>query len=196
MAPGKAIGKHIWELRVKNFGRNFYRVWDAETDVYGAPVKAEWRLQAQIGSYCTICGAAFFVKLSLFLLYLRLFKPDKLTRWLIYGGILVSGLFYSIVFITLTALVAPPPGQPDTDEGWTKHNDLKNGRRLEALVVSHSVFNVLSDVYLLVLPIRSIFRLQLPTQKKFQVSSIFLIGLLWVVIFIPQPRLTALNHLK
>ena len=36
-------------------------------------------------------ASALRVKLSLFLLYLRLFQSSRITRWLIYGGIAACG---------------------------------------------------------------------------------------------------------
>lgn len=52
----------------------------------------------------------------------------------------------------------------------------------DQLYVSETVgaFNVVSDIYLLCLPIAAVSRLQLPTRKKVGIISVFLTGLLWV----------------
>lgn len=122
-------------------------------------------------------SAALFVKLSLFLLYLRLFKPNKVTRWLIYGGILVNGLFYLITFVIYAAVLPPSPGQPDTDSSWLMHAS-KHDYIFKNIAIVQGIFAILSDIYLLVIPIRSVFQLNLPIRQKFGVSSIFLIGIL------------------
>lgn len=127
-------------------------------------------------------SATIFVKLSLFLLYLRLFKPDKVTRWLIYGGILANGLFYSIITIIYCAIFPPPLDHPNTDIRWTTHAK-KHDFFFKRMAIVNGAFGNLSDIYLLIIPIRSIFQLQLPIRRKFEVSSIFLIGILWVIIF-------------
>ena len=115
-------------------------------------------LQCILAASDLYSAAAFFVKLSLFLLYLRLFQIDKVTRWLVYGGILVSGLFHFAIIVILTAVIPPSPGQPDTDTGWmlqsSKHKNLLNN-----VAIMFSVFGILSDIYLLVIPIRFIFQL-------------------------------------
>jgi hypothetical protein len=75
-------------------------------------------IQSSLATINSYAASAFFVKLSLFLLYLRLFKPNKVTRWIIYGGIIVYGLFYSASIISNCALRIPQPGQPDDAATW------------------------------------------------------------------------------
>ena len=111
------------------------------------------------------------------LFYLRLFKLDKVTRWLVYGGILATGLFYSVVSIIYTVLQSPPLDQPQTDILWMTQS-LKHMAFSKNLVVMQGVYGALSDIYLLVIPIRSIFQLHLPFRRKLGISSIFLIGIL------------------
>ena len=120
-------------------------------------------------------ASAFFVKLSLFILYLRLFKPNKVARWLVYGGITACGIFYSASIISNCALCLPKPGQPDDDATW-KLRFTACGLPSQKLAICQAVFSTLSDIYLLVIPIRSIFQLQLPLERKIGVSAIFTIG--------------------
>lgn len=174
---GNPAGKHIWNVRVTSFTKGYIQVRDFEGGIYGVAAKVKWGWQSLMADFDLYSAAAFLVKLSLFLLYLRLFKPDKVTRWLIYGGILVSGLFYSATIVIFTAAVSPSPGQPDTDTTWLLQAS-KHVTVLNTLSIVQGVFGTLSDIYLLVIPIRSIFRLHLPIQRKFGVSSIFLIGIL------------------
>lgn len=148
-----------------------------EVGEHGAAAKIKWGLQCLIANWAMYSSAALFVKLSLFLLYLRLFKPDKITRWLVYGGILVNGLFYFINIVIYSAIFPPSPGQPDTDESWLMHAG-KNNRIFKIMTIVQGVFGTFSDIYLLVIPIRSIFQLHLPLRRKFAVSSIFLVGIL------------------
>ena len=148
-----------------------------EVVVHDATDKVKSGLQCLIIIFAMYSAAASFVKLSLFLLYLRLFKPDKITRWLIYGGIPVTGLFYFITIVIYSVLFPPSPGQPDTDSSWLMHA-VKHDSFFKNMTVAQGVFGTISDIYLLVIPIRSIFQLHLPIRRKFGVSSIFLIGIL------------------
>ena len=125
-------------------------------------------------------ASAFFVKLSLLLLYLRLFKPSKVTRWLVYGGIIACGIFYSASIISNCALCLPKPGQPDDDTAW-RLSFTECSLPSQKLAICQAVFSTLSDIYLLVIPIRSIFQLQLlPLKRKIGVSAIFTIGIVYV----------------
>ncbi|KAL8897141.1 MAG: hypothetical protein Q9192_002730 [Flavoplaca navasiana] len=149
----RGLGVHHWNLKVKDFNG----VLALEIVLFTA------------GYTSAICMA----KLSLFLLYLRLFSVDKLTRRLIHLGIGTTSLFY--LAATLSNIIACSP--------W------KGESRLEALGYSRCVrqqylgyvvpaFNVLSDFYLLILAINIVRKLQMPRRKKIGVISIFMLGFL------------------
>ncbi|KAL8696472.1 MAG: hypothetical protein Q9224_002776, partial [Gallowayella concinna] len=48
----------------------------------------------------------FFTKLSIFILYYRLFNPSKVMRYLIYFGVTFNFLFYTI-YLFFYALYCP-----------------------------------------------------------------------------------------
>lgn len=125
------------------------------------------------------------------MLYLRLFRPNKVTRWLVYGGISVCGSFYFASIVSESVLCLPRAGQTDTT--WLLHfNQCAVPSR--HLAVCQGVFGTLSDIYLLVIPIRSIFQLHLPLDRKIGVSAVFMIGVMWVqcVLWDYVPYLTML----
>lgn len=133
--------------------------------------------QSTIATFNLYAASAFCVKLSLFLLYLRLFKPNKVTRWLIYGGSVACAIFYSASIISSCALCMPKPGQPDDNAAWILRAP-ECGLALRHLAIVQAVFSTISDMYLLVIPIRSIFQLKLPVERKIGVSAIFMIGIM------------------
>ena len=137
------------------------------------------QIQLTLATNNLYAASAFFVKLSLFLLYLRLFKPNKTARRLVYGGMTVCGLFYSASIISNCALCMPRPGQRSDTITWMLNFE-KCGYPIEYLALCQGVFGTVSDVYLLVIPIQSIFQLHLPTKRKLGVSAIFMIGIMWV----------------
>lgn len=100
-----------------------------------------------------------------------------MTRWLIYMGIFVCGIFYSASIIANCALCMPNPREGNETLEWSMRAQKCSGPS-QHLAVVQAVFGTLSDVYLIIIPIRSVFQLQLPTQKKLGVSAIFMVGIM------------------
>ena len=73
----------------------------------------------------------------------------------------------------------PRPGEPDDLMTWMLR--AQESRFPSAhLALAQGVFGTLSDIYLLVVPIRSVFQLHLPTRRKLGVSAIFMTGIMSV----------------
>jgi len=97
------------------------------------------------------------IKLSLLLLYLRIFGPDKVTRYLIYLGITVCSLAYTIImFLSIFASV----------------ETAINGSKTVGAV------NLSSDIYILCVPIMAASKLQMSTKKRVGLFLVFLTGIL------------------
>ncbi len=90
---------------------------------------------------------------------------------------MVCGLFYSASIISNCVLCIPKPGQPDDATTWLLRAD-ECTLPAQHLAIVQGVFGTLSDIYLLVIPIQSIFKLHLPTKRKIGVSAIFMIGIM------------------
>ena len=73
----------------------------------------------------------------------------------------------------------PKPGQPDDASTW-KLRAVECAIPSQHLAIAQGVFGTLSDVYLLVIPIQSVFQLHLPSKRKIGVSAIFMIGIMCV----------------
>ena len=117
--------------------------------------------------------AVFFAKLSLFLLYLRLFEPDWWTKSLIYFGIISILAFYTATTVTFGVLCIPRSG-----ETWAESSFSTRCGKSIVMTYIQGIFNVVSDFYLFVLPIPVVWQLQMPLRKKIGVSAIFMTGLL------------------
>ena len=118
---------------------------------------------------------AFFTKLSLFLLYLSLFRPKPTTRILIYIGITAISMMYSVTTITEAVLCIPLPGH-----SWISTVYTRKCINTKTIGYVAGSFNVVSDLYLLVLPLPIVWSLQLPLRKKIGLSAIFMSGFLSV----------------
>ncbi|KAL8688376.1 MAG: hypothetical protein Q9218_005703 [Villophora microphyllina] len=111
----------------------------------------------------------FFTKLTLFILYYRLFNPSKVMRYLIYFGVGFNLLFYTI-YLFLYSLMCPNVSK----------RALTCGPRLKQLGVATSGINVVSDFYILLIPLAAVSNLQLPPKRKLGLLAIFFTGFLFV----------------
>lgn len=99
------------------------------------------------------------VKLSLLLLYLRIFSPDKVTRYLIYAGMTFCiGAYVTIMFVTI----------------------FTNVISLIAANKTLGVVNFTSDVYILFVPLTAVAKLQLSTKRKIGFILVFMTGVMYV----------------
>lgn len=112
-------------------------------------------------------------KASIFLLYLRLFGPNKRTRYLIYFGLIFTTLFYTAS--TLLPIIACSPWK-----GETRLQSMASARCATDKTLGYvmTVINVISDLYLLALPVPVVWNLQMSTHKKVSVCAVFMLGFL------------------
>ncbi len=116
----------------------------------------------------------FFTKLSLFLLYLKIFFPSQRIKYFIWGGLAVSFLVYTATTIAFAVFGMPKPGQK-----WVEviaRPNFHKESNTHGLVFGS--FNVVSDFYLLILPMPILWHLKMPLRRKLGVITIFMTGLL------------------
>lgn len=114
--------------------------------------------------------------MAILLQYLRLFAPQKvLDPFMWYGArivIAVTGLFYCITaFITIFNC---SPREAIWNPLITNFGCIDN----EMLILSICVFNMISDIVILILPARAVWKLRIPTGHKIKIVLLFAIGLL------------------
>ena len=150
------VGKHAWDVSV------------SEVPFILKVGRLGWRsyrhipYTLQYGRYSSIIlpPTMLSLKLSLLLLYLRIFSPDKVTRYLIYFGI-------GFVFVAYTIL--------------TFLNIFSDVQAVIDANKTLGVVNICSDFYILCVPIAAISKLQLSLKKKLGVMLVFMTGILYVV---------------
>jgi hypothetical protein len=131
------------------------------------------RLQNSVIVFGMLYGPTIFcAKLSLFLLYLQLFSPCRVTRYMIYFGIAVNFALYSATTAYFGYICTPRPAQ-----SWLI-TVVSCSSKIYLTTDVQAVFNVVSDFYLLLLPIPVVWKLPLPTKKKIGVCGIFATGFL------------------
>ena len=132
------------------------------------------KIYAVQGMYSPII---LIVKISLFLLYFRIFSRIWRTKMLIYFGIGVNTVFYAISTTLVLYFCGPTHGH-NFIQAFADYNCVVQARTLADVQAS---FNIASDIYLLCIPIPVVSRLQLSKKKKVGVSAIFMTGSLSVI---------------
>lgn len=112
-------------------------------------------------------------KASIILLYQRLFIPHGTRFTGIWWSIWVAfwwNLLYAIALVLTVAF-----------ECVGKESLVAQGKQCVdeyAILISASVINVTTDVIILVIPLAAIWGLQMPTEKKWRLSTVFAVGTL------------------
>ena len=119
------------------------------------------------------CPLIFLTKLSILLQYLRIFVPNHAGK-LYYTVQLI--IWLNLLFYTATALVEIFTCMP-RKKIWEPSTP---GRcvNIGILVITTGAINVISDFSILMLPLSSIWGLQMPRKRKIALSAVFATGLL------------------
>ncbi|SLM38834.1 hypothetical protein LPUS_09197 [Lasallia pustulata] len=117
------------------------------------------------------------VKLSLFLLYLRVFAVFRHIRILIFIGIAFHLILYTTSFVLEFVFCYPRRGQSFL-MSFTAPSCAGDATKLG---IAQGVANIIGDFYLLLTPVPVIWKLQLSFQKKVGVTAIFMTGFLGCV---------------
>ncbi|KAL9037606.1 MAG: hypothetical protein Q9214_005629 [Letrouitia sp. 1 TL-2023] len=133
-----------------------------------APVESGKATLVSIVFYISSMAAT---KISILLLYRRIFPIWKLRyiAWTV--GIFIFAYSFAAVFL---AIFRCHPIRAIWNPLVKAHCDNTN-----ATILVMAIFNVVTDVIVLVLPMPVVWGLQLPKTRKFQVMAVFLLGSLY-----------------
>lgn len=153
-------------------------------DVPCARTESESILEGQIETYMFLTGLqllfvielwyipiALSIKLTFLLFYYRIFKVSKTMRWLIYGGMAANIIFY-VVQLFLSIFHCNPvaknymPELPGSCGAQTP------------LPYSSGIWGFISDIYIFILPLPRLWRLQMKTSRQVKLTLTFGVGLL------------------
>lgn len=119
---------------------------------------------------------ALCIKSSILFLYRRLFDPTLSARVMIWIGFALIVPFYTASIVGLFILCAPRRHE--------KLLGLEYGSRCTMPVLELSfaqgLFGVLSDFYLLAVPITQVLKLSVSLGRKIGLAAIFMTGLMYV----------------
>jgi hypothetical protein len=105
-------------------------------------------------------------------MYLDIFRPLQYQRLAIYVGLFVNWTFYTLILAVSLAFTSPAPGQ-----SWLDTFTSDRQTHMQKWIMPIAAGNLILDVYILLLPIASVLRLQLTVRKKLAVLSVFATGL-------------------
>ena len=129
-------------------------------------------------------------KLSILQQYLRFLtgKPIRRTCWALTGIIVV----YTITNTFLCIFTCTP-----VNFFWNQVVDPSGGSCLDerALWFAQASFNIISDVAILILPMRSLYKIHLPQKQKLALMVVFALGILYAYPP-PRPVTDPLTHLS
>ncbi|KAI1462046.1 hypothetical protein F4805DRAFT_411862 [Annulohypoxylon moriforme] len=152
-------GRHGWDIPLGELLTNHY-----------------W-IEATLGSLLTYNLGSMFTKLTLLSLYLRIFNPSTWARVAIWLGMTISTLFYaatSFGYLGLCVHLGVPV--------WESMQDLHCANNAWTIAKANGWYSLISNIYVLVLPLSLVWRLKLNMRHKLGIMAIFLTGLAAVVI--------------
>ena len=162
------FGRHLWDIRALSLTPPHTRVrltimplqWHLETKING---------QAMASLSVIYAFAIFFIKLSICLLYIRIFNIQRAFRYFVYAGIFSCTLIYTTYVSISIATIVQCAGP--------LLNDFQVCAHAQSIVIVFAVIGVATDLYILALPISPILHLKLRRRQKIGLLGVFLSGL-------------------
>ncbi|KAI1126740.1 hypothetical protein F5Y10DRAFT_244236 [Nemania abortiva] len=161
------LGPHQWDVPLSDFNASF--------------------LERTLSSIVLFSLSSLFVKTGLLALYLRVFAPNMTARIMIWVGFATIAIFYilsiilNIHFCVPISMTTPVP-DPDA---WAKKLKASNcSQPVYNLNAAVGLFGVVSDLYVLIIPVSMIYNLRIPRNRKLGILAVFLTGLLAVALSI------------
>lgn len=175
MTCGGAYGYHSWEVKIGQLTKAVLLVYELSALLAVVPLT---RLQRSLVLLVLSGPLVWMIKFSVFSLIFHAFRPIAYIRQLVYAGVLVTGLYHTGVAITNGVICGPHGGKDRASymAGMAGHNCGDPSGIIQVLSVTSGAVNLLSDVYLLVLPVPPISKLKLPSKRKTGILLIFMTG--------------------
>ncbi|KAH7308970.1 hypothetical protein B0I35DRAFT_482719 [Stachybotrys elegans] len=122
------------------------------------------------------CFANYFAKTATLMLLHQLFTVSTVTRRAIRAGMVFAFAFYATGIAMSSYCYLPHPGQT-WDQVILR---MMGNRMIRGWAVAQASVNIAFDLYLLILPLPIIYKLNLPWKGKLKITSVFLIAALGV----------------
>lgn len=117
------------------------------------------------------------VKLTFFLLYLQIFRHNTTLKVGIYAGAIIDVTSYIGAEIAQLILATPRHGT-----AWKEYFLIPRVKKTGVVGIISAAFGLGLDFYILILPIKGVIELQMPTRRKISVCLIFMTGILFAIL--------------
>jgi len=115
-----------------------------------------------------------FTKVTFFIMYLDIFGQWRWMRICALVGAYLTAAFYGALSVYMFAVITP-----SRHETWASHQYRKGLRFNLPISLARSCVGLAFDLYILVLPIVGVSKLQMPTRRKIGVIVIFMSAILF-----------------
>ena len=112
--------------------------------------------------------------MAVFTLYLRLFGTVRWMRIACWIGIILTAPFF-LQMVPVCGVYLFPHG----NEGWDLRLGAK-GSKLQTPSLILGTFNVVSDIYVFILPLPILYGLNLSLRKRIGLIGVFVVSSMWV----------------
>lgn len=153
---GGKFGTHEWDIRV------------------GELTKAQLVLSLIIEA--VYAPFIWFIKLSLFVLYIEVFGLLQWLRYSAYTGVILTGCFYFATMVAIIVLCEPTNGMSQL--AYASAQASPKCSQSYMVVLAQGIINVISDLYLIALPVPALWSLQMPLRRKLGVVAVISTGLI------------------
>lgn len=147
-------------------------------------VRQVFLLMLGIWQYFTFAQYAYMVlsgtvKLSILFFYLRVFQPDSKSKLFIIFGIVFVAASHTALFFPVFFSCSP------VERAW---NPLVEGRCISPVPLPYvsGAVSTSTDIYILAVPIRLLWGLNMKLRKKIKVAAVFAI----ICLYVTSPHLT------
>ncbi|KAF2197035.1 hypothetical protein GQ43DRAFT_497190 [Delitschia confertaspora ATCC 74209] len=167
---GHPLGLHQWDVPLIKITETFSKVYCSSTRF---PARCLYTQRSFTG-ICMYAVSAIWVKSTLLVLYLRIFRPSRRANIMIWLGLVTIAVFYLCCIVVNAVQCVPRRGEVG---GWLSPTALARCSQPELdLSVAQGVFSAVSDLYVLSIPMHLVFALRLALLRKIGVSALFFTG--------------------
>ena len=173
LCVARGAGVHQWDLPMDSYialcfvsPLVHYFLW------LGADSCCKWLHIVQI----LYAPALFLAKTTILLQYLNVFAPQKiLNPFMWYGAriiIIAAGTFYCVTALNTIFACS------QQEAIWNPLVTTRYCRNNPILILAICLFNIFSDVIILILPATAVWKMRISTRQKIRIVALFAIGLL------------------
>ncbi|RVD85883.1 uncharacterized protein DFL_004187 [Arthrobotrys flagrans] len=157
-------------------------MWDVPWIIMSPVLK--WFLATELTYFVAICGC----KLTILAFYLR-FIMNKTQKYIIWG-FLAAIILYNVLTILILVFACRP-----VSTLWDWNLDQSKCIDVDPLYFINAALNTITDIAILVLPLRTLWKLKMPTSQKVGLIMLFTTGgFIIIITIIRMVQLTSIPN--